>query len=281
MSVRLDIGTHLRIDAVLSDGERRALLGAVEELRQCFAATSGDAFPIEVHFHSALSAIKVDSGLVLIVTSLLLELTEPEEPLAAEWPAYEATAPADEAPAHRQAPQPEAPPTRKRGFFARLFGRREPAHAPDEAGTRPSAEEYPAGGPAQIFPAQTAEPVPVRPPLPAPEAWPLQLQAPRMAVEPAPQTVTDAPTGCEPEPIASVAEPDTTAAEPESAAAEPDSAMAEPDSAVAEPESEGEPDRLSEELRIAEEVAAEEVTAVLVAVLDRLGAAHHRPFSRS
>jgi hypothetical protein len=27
--------------------------------------------------------------------------------------------------------------------------------------------------------------------------------------------------------------------------------------------------------------AAEEVTAVLVAVLDRLGAAHHRPFSRS
>jgi len=31
----------------------------------------------------------------------------------------------------------------------------------------------------------------------------------------------------------------------------------------------------------AEEVAAEEVTAVLTAVLDRLGAAHHRPFSRT
>jgi hypothetical protein len=31
----------------------------------------------------------------------------------------------------------------------------------------------------------------------------------------------------------------------------------------------------------AEEVSAEEVTAVLTAVLDRLGAAHHRPFSRS
>jgi hypothetical protein len=28
-------------------------------------------------------------------------------------------------------------------------------------------------------------------------------------------------------------------------------------------------------------VTAEEVTAVLTAVLDRLGAAHHRPFSRS
>lgn len=35
------------------------------------------------------------------------------------------------------------------------------------------------------------------------------------------------------------------------------------------------------ELKAAEEVAAEEVTAVLTAVLDRLGAAHHRPFSRA
>jgi hypothetical protein len=83
MNIRPDIGTHLRIDAVLTDGERRALLGAVEELHQCIAATGGDVFPIEVRFHSALSAIKVDAGLVLIVTSLLLELAEPEEPLAA------------------------------------------------------------------------------------------------------------------------------------------------------------------------------------------------------
>jgi hypothetical protein len=35
------------------------------------------------------------------------------------------------------------------------------------------------------------------------------------------------------------------------------------------------------ELLAAEQVAAEEVTAVLSAVLDRLGAAHHRPFSRA
>jgi hypothetical protein len=34
-------------------------------------------------------------------------------------------------------------------------------------------------------------------------------------------------------------------------------------------------------LRDAEEVAAEEVTAVLTSMLDRLGAAHHRPFSRA
>ena len=37
---------------------------------------------------------------------------------------------------------------------------------------------------------------------------------------------------------------------------------------------------LSAELKAAEEVAAEQVTAVLTAVLDRLGSAHHRPFSR-
>ncbi len=37
----------------------------------------------------------------------------------------------------------------------------------------------------------------------------------------------------------------------------------------------------SAELRAAEEVAAEEVAAVLSAMLDRLGTAHHRPFSRA
>lgn len=38
---------------------------------------------------------------------------------------------------------------------------------------------------------------------------------------------------------------------------------------------------VSTALREAEEVAAEQVTAVLTSVLDRLGAAHHRPFSRA
>jgi hypothetical protein len=43
----------------------------------------------------------------------------------------------------------------------------------------------------------------------------------------------------------------------------------------------GEPADLSAELRAAEQVAAEQVAMVLTAVLDRLGAAHHRPFSRA
>jgi hypothetical protein len=38
---------------------------------------------------------------------------------------------------------------------------------------------------------------------------------------------------------------------------------------------------IAAELKAAEEIAAEEVTAVLTSVLDRLGAAHHRPFSRA
>jgi hypothetical protein len=38
---------------------------------------------------------------------------------------------------------------------------------------------------------------------------------------------------------------------------------------------------ISAELKAAEEIAAEHVTAVLTSVLDRLGAAHHRPFSRA
>lgn len=38
---------------------------------------------------------------------------------------------------------------------------------------------------------------------------------------------------------------------------------------------------IAAELKAAEETATEEVTAVLTAALDRLGAAHHRPFSRA
>ena len=41
------------------------------------------------------------------------------------------------------------------------------------------------------------------------------------------------------------------------------------------------PDDASSREKLAEELAAEEVTAVLTGVLDRLGAAHHRPFSRA
>jgi hypothetical protein len=41
------------------------------------------------------------------------------------------------------------------------------------------------------------------------------------------------------------------------------------------------PEPSAAEEAIAEGIAADRVTAVLTATLDRLGAAHHRPFSRA
>src|SRR5271165_4090947 len=83
MNIGPSVDGSLRIEAVLGSGEQLALSGAVKELGRCFEAAGGLAFPVEVRFHSALAAIKVDSRPTLIVTSLLVELTEREEPLAA------------------------------------------------------------------------------------------------------------------------------------------------------------------------------------------------------
>ncbi len=54
-------------------------------------------------------------------------------------------------------------------------------------------------------------------------------------------------------------------------------------SAVVElgPEPQGPAQDIAAELEAAEEIAAGEMTAVLTSMLDRLGAAHHRPFSRA
>jgi hypothetical protein len=67
---------------------------------------------------------------------------------------------------------------------------------------------------------------------------------------------------------------------PVEAAAEPEPP---PEDVTAPPETtpaEDVPD-IAAELKAAEEAATQEVTAVLTAALDRLGAAHHRPFSRA
>ncbi len=62
---------------------------------------------------------------------------------------------------------------------------------------------------------------------------------------------------------------------------EPDAiSTSEPQSST-EVEPAGQTEDLAAELKLAEEVEAEEVAAILTAALDRLGAAHHRPFSRS
>ena len=143
---------------------------------------------------------------------------EPEEPEVAAAPEPEAAA----APEPEAAPTPEpeaaAPePTKKRGFFARLFGRRKPE--------------------------VVAEPEP----------------HPVVVAEPEPEVVAVAA----PEPEV-VAEPEV---EPE------------PEPVAEEPAAVEEPEVVAEEIRVSR-MADDEAAAVLDGVLDTLGAAHHRPFSR-
>jgi hypothetical protein len=114
----------------------------------------------------------------------------------------------------------ESLPEPRRGFFARLFGRRPKEQGPPE-----------------------------RPTEPEPRAEPEPAEEPESELTVAPQPA---------------AEQEAT---PQNAPTEDTPAADIPDIAA--------------ELKAAEEVATAEVTAVLTAVLDRLGAAHHRPFSRA
>jgi len=134
-----------------------------------------------------------------------------------------ATAPEPESqPEIATAPDPESETEPRRGFFARLFGRRRKGTAPRSV-EQETTFEHPAA-------AEIKEP------------------------DPEPAATEPGPTGTDSEP---------TASKPE---------------ANADSEKAGD---MSAELMAAEESGAEEVTAVLTAVLNRLGAAHHRPFSRS
>jgi hypothetical protein len=147
---------------------------------------------------------------------------EPQEPVDATEvePAPQEPVDATEVePASALAQEPEPARQRRRGFFARLFGR----------GRREQSAHL-----------ETLESTPT--PGPAPDAFAAVRQALAQAgfAPPHPPMVAPDP----------VSEP-----------------------AIAD---------ISAELLAAEEEAATaEVTAVLAAVLDRLGAAHHRPFSRS
>jgi hypothetical protein len=178
-----------------------------------------------------------------------------------------------EGPAEEDEPEPE--PQRRRGFFARLFGRRRQARSSEEDGTESQAapvapelerasadatetaietedgDEYVDHDEADTVAPEIAATSPSSPALAPEEEIAIENQA-DLDVEPATpiatSETTDAPQ--DDEAVAHRSAPETAA----SAAAE---------------------------LEQAEEAAAEEVTAVLTGVLDRLGAAHHRPFSRA
>jgi hypothetical protein len=168
---------------------------------------------------------------------------EPEAPAEPESAAAEpALAAAEPKPAE---PAPEEP---RRGFFARLFGRKRKLEATAPQPIENASESEPAG----------------------------EL------------TATESEDAWRSDPFAAVREALTA----ESIAAvdpfAPPASQPAPQGAPHTPDAEQQPDTKPEQiadiaaqLRAAEEVAEEEVTAVLAAVLDRLGAAHHRPFSRS
>ncbi len=156
-------------------------------------------------------------------------------------------------------------PAHRRGFFARLFGRRKPDDVAETPPTMPLESSV------------------VQLPLPdAPERSSAieALQARFQPADPTPTTVSPDVAETMPAHAAPELSQELGAEEPPTEttahahADEP--TIAEP--SVAEPDSTSD---LVAELKDAEEVAVEEVTAVLTAVLDRLGAAHHRPFSRA
>jgi hypothetical protein len=171
---------------------------------------------------------------------------------------------------------PAQPLEARRGFFARLFGRFRgetlaqddateiaPLDEPELGRETPDADDAWAewtGKPATAAAIAEAKPA---------HAQPAPSVEPEPSVEHQP-SVEPEPSG---EPELSV---ETTSADETELLIEPVTSEQEADA-----ESAPEPNDISAEIAAAEEVAAEQVTAVLTGVLDRLGAAHHRPFSRS
>jgi hypothetical protein len=176
----------------------------------------------------------------------------------------------------------QAAPEPRRGFFARLFGRRratravEPIDEPEPPrdaapqAVEPArynalavwASQIEAGDIAGARNAPSDAGVASEREDAAPQIAPLQTPPPGEVPSPGAGASTQAPR-------------DASPSAPESPGAGP----AQPDErALGEEDA---PADISAEIRQAEEVAAEEVTAVLSGVLDRLGAAHHRPFSRA
>ena len=157
-----------------------------------------------------------------------------EEPVAVEEPRAEEPPPP---PAPVPAPAAEMLPARKRGFFARLFGKKTAAVVAPLVAEEPRAEEPP----------RVEEPQPV--------------EGPVAVIE---------------EPIAVVEEPVAVIEEPVAAVEEPVEVLEEPP--APEPEVISEPDPPGE-IKVSR-LGDEEAAAVLDSVLDTLGSAHHRPFSR-
>jgi hypothetical protein len=166
---------------------------------------------------------------------------------------------------------PEPPGSTRGQFFARVLARlrgRPPAALPDELARpeTPRAAERPprtlahTQGTSEASPSSPAEPraTPAASPITdAPAPRPAEVQTPVPAAGAAPAASPPAPSPPAPSPPAPAA--------PTAAFREPSPADATPPTAPREPDAKPEPD----------------LADVLRAALDSLGAAHHRPFSRS
>lgn len=160
---------------------------------------------------------------------------------------------------------PEAELVPRRGFFARLFGRR-----PKEV-VRPEpepAEQYAAVWNPEPEPAEAVQAVAS----PEPEQY-----APVAVPEPEPVRLDELLVPVEAQPAAKQAAVAEEIAQPVEAHAP---APVPEDTAPPVEGVSSSPQETSAESHETDEEAAGEVTAVLTAVLDRLGSAHHRPFSR-
>jgi hypothetical protein len=168
---------------------------------------------------------------------------EPPEPIAAEPVAPEPEPVSAEPEPDPPGPEPLASmpvPEPRPGFFARLFGRRKGKQTA-------AAETEPVAEPESVA---VVEPVAVAGPEPVAEAEPVAepelepepvVESEPLAAEPVADADSEPPAPAEPEPVAPVAEP------------------------VAP---------------VAETLDGERAQAILTGVLDDLGSAHHRPFSR-
>jgi hypothetical protein len=172
--------------------------------------------------------------------------------------------PQAEAETTSEEPAPQLEPEPRRGFFARLFGRRR-AHAESSSGVE---QVEPAPVPIASEPIEDGA-------LSAGVDEPERdfIDEPEHEHEPAPSATADEPTATNAQAIGELATGGGTPDAEQTIDTHEDSADVSEQHAAS--------DDVSTRAELAEELAAEEVTAVLTGVLDRLGAAHHRPFSRA
>jgi hypothetical protein len=206
--------------------------------------------------------------------------TAQPEPTATPQPEPTATPQPEPTATAQPEPEPAVELEPRSGFFARLFGRRRKADfarpGPPEDVARAEPLREPSAGPLhEPSGDDTALEASADPPEDTPATW--------RSSNPPEDTPATWRSSEPPDAFAAVRRvlaPETFAAAHAFAlypAAEPAPVATEID-----PEAQGaQAGAIAAELMAAEEVAAEEVTAVLTAALDRLGAAHHRPFSRA